>query len=1018
MRKQKEDMQVNVAGIRRNIKNLAHNYSDAQVKVREATSNDPWGPSATIMAEIADLTYNVVAFSEIMQMIWKRLNDHGKNWRHVFKALLLLDYLIKTGTEKVAQQCKENIFAIQTLREFSYFEEGKDQGTHVREKSSQLVNLLKDDERLKNERVKALKAKERFAQHPSGFGSDGYIDGPTHRDMPPGWQEEPKPVSELEMVRPQTAGEEELQLQLAMAMSREEAEQEEAKRRSDDVRLQLALSQSEQDFKDQTVKPTGVKKEEPQSHLLDLLDISLGATSISSPPLGAMGGTGDPWGTPARAASQLSDPWSGTSSPQIDPWQPAASMRAANASVPLGAVGGIGSNGGDAWALTRTQSPSVASGSSTEGWLHSNGGGGAGAGAVGGAVILNGNSVGAGAIGGLDPWLSKGNALGGAAAAAAEKVEPADPWLTETSIKPVSLAPLAAAPTVDPWAPKAGAAANDDPWKNTGMSSVKKPSPDMDEFDIITNRNKTGDLLTNNLTSAFNNNNASLLDEMDPLSATNSTLNATTTSTNTSKQMKTPQSFLGENSSLVNLDNLIKPVQTQSQAGNAAYNPFSDTVIPPKTNLFQQQQPAVPSINQLKQQQPFAMTMNQDPWAPVTNSTNTSQLTRNLFNDYDDSDDFASIHSNDNFHNNFLNNKQVSSSGNSNIKPTLQYSKSDYDVFNPKAFSTTTDFFTYNNSNNNNNKNGNAYRSQHDGPHQFQTQVQIHSQSVDNIRNMQIASDSDAELFDSASTTTLHQPVANTAHSGVFRTTTNNSNPLSLQPPLAPPPPINQFQPFTDFGNEAKEDFETFNNTFNNSNRTSNNNGNETFNNTFINNSNAFTSASSTFNSNFNNKFTNTNNSSNNNNQLSNYSYDLTSTQQPVAKYPTVPLTSSYSNALTAALADTPGIKIAPVQLPMPATTTMPFNYGASTVGNVIGSGFESGGGGSLFNYGFYEANPSILSNNNNSNNMNNFSNTVSHNNALFSTSSSLMGNCKLENNNNMPWMNPEAASSSNPFLS
>lgn len=57
--------------------------------------------------------------------------------------------------------------------------------------------------------------------------------------------------------------------------------------------------------RDQTVKPTGVKKEEPQSHLLDLLDISLGATSISSPPLGAMGGTGDPWGTPARAASQV-----------------------------------------------------------------------------------------------------------------------------------------------------------------------------------------------------------------------------------------------------------------------------------------------------------------------------------------------------------------------------------------------------------------------------------------------------------------------------------------------------------------------------------------------------------------------------------------------------------------------------------------------------------------------------------------------------------------------------------------
>lgn len=34
VRRQKDDMQVNVAGIRRNIKNLAHNYSDPQVNER------------------------------------------------------------------------------------------------------------------------------------------------------------------------------------------------------------------------------------------------------------------------------------------------------------------------------------------------------------------------------------------------------------------------------------------------------------------------------------------------------------------------------------------------------------------------------------------------------------------------------------------------------------------------------------------------------------------------------------------------------------------------------------------------------------------------------------------------------------------------------------------------------------------------------------------------------------------------------------------------------------------------
>jgi len=128
-----------------------------------------------MMSEIADLTYNVVAFSEIMPMIWKRLNDNGKNWRHVYKALVLLEYLIKTGSEKVAHQCKENIFAIQTLKDFQYLDENKDQGINVREKAKALVALLKDDERLRNERVRALKAKERFAQNTAGIGNNTVV---------------------------------------------------------------------------------------------------------------------------------------------------------------------------------------------------------------------------------------------------------------------------------------------------------------------------------------------------------------------------------------------------------------------------------------------------------------------------------------------------------------------------------------------------------------------------------------------------------------------------------------------------------------------------------------------------------------------------------------------------------------------------------------------------------------------------------------------------------------------------
>ncbi|XP_035914064.1 epsin-1 isoform X2 [Anopheles stephensi] len=657
---------MNVAGIRRNIKNIAHNYSDAQVKVREATSNDPWGPSSTIMAEIADLTYNVVAFSEIMQMIWKRMNDHGKNWRHVYKALLLLEYLIKTGTEKVAQQCKENIYAIQTLKEFQYMEEGKDQGMHVREKAKQLVSLLKDDERLKNERARALKAKERFARTASGFGSDGSIDGPTQRDpRPPNWGEgEPiagaatsgvgKPVSEIEFVRPQTVGEEELQLQLAMAMSREEAEQEEQKRRSDDVRLQLALSQSEQDFKkDHDPKAP----QEGSSALVDLLDISFGAASISSPsqqPLAGPSGAGapiDPWGMPVAGGSRptTSDPWSRTSSPPavVDPWlNTASALPTADPSTSKPPL-----LGADAW-QPRTQSPSVTSGSSVEGWLQN----GAGAGAAGGSTMMNG----AGATNGnLDPWYSKTNAVP-LGVTAPPQATAADPWQANKRSTPV---PTAGAAGGDPWQSTASAAKLD-PWapvsnnSNTGsvgdleatfgggsaplmnrpspVGAITSPVSDLDEFDIITKRaasnNSSSSTNNNNNHNAasnnLNNNSSLLLGDLDPLSSSSSPSMGATTAAK-----KTPQSFLGENSALVNLDNLIKPMPSgggvaASATSSAAYNPFGDTggagAAPVQKNLFQQNQPQVPSINQLKQS-PFPVTLNQDPWAPVSNMATAQQ---------------------------------------------------------------------------------------------------------------------------------------------------------------------------------------------------------------------------------------------------------------------------------------------------------------------------------------------------------------------------------------------------------
>lgn len=85
------------------------------------------------------------------------------------KAMTLMEYLIKTGSERVSQQCKENMYAVQTLKDFQYVDrDGKDQGVNVREKAKQLVALLRDEDRLREERAHALKTKEKLAQTATG----------------------------------------------------------------------------------------------------------------------------------------------------------------------------------------------------------------------------------------------------------------------------------------------------------------------------------------------------------------------------------------------------------------------------------------------------------------------------------------------------------------------------------------------------------------------------------------------------------------------------------------------------------------------------------------------------------------------------------------------------------------------------------------------------------------------------------------------------------------------------------
>lgn len=99
----------------------------------------------------------------MMELMDKRLNDKGKNWRHVFKALTLLDYLLHAGSENCVIYFRDNIYVVKTLKEFQYIDEyGKDQGANVRQKAKDITNLLQDESRLRDERRSRATMRDRM----------------------------------------------------------------------------------------------------------------------------------------------------------------------------------------------------------------------------------------------------------------------------------------------------------------------------------------------------------------------------------------------------------------------------------------------------------------------------------------------------------------------------------------------------------------------------------------------------------------------------------------------------------------------------------------------------------------------------------------------------------------------------------------------------------------------------------------------------------------------------------------
>lgn len=121
--------------------------------------------SVTTMVRVSNATYDVVTSPMVMAMLWKRLNDIGKNWRHVYKGLLLLDYLLKTGAEHVVIEVRENKFALQSLLDFRYVDSrGVDKGINVREQAKNTLALIDDEAALAKERKACMQRQHQLTE--------------------------------------------------------------------------------------------------------------------------------------------------------------------------------------------------------------------------------------------------------------------------------------------------------------------------------------------------------------------------------------------------------------------------------------------------------------------------------------------------------------------------------------------------------------------------------------------------------------------------------------------------------------------------------------------------------------------------------------------------------------------------------------------------------------------------------------------------------------------------------------
>lgn len=159
-----------VREIKREVNLKVLKVPEIEQKVLDATDDAPWGPHGSAMAEIAQATKKFTECQMIMNVLWTRLGETGKDWRLVYKALAVIEYLVAHGSDRAVDDIIEHTFQISSLTSFEYVEpNGKDSGLNVRKKAETIVSLLNNKDKIYEVRSKAATNRDKYV----GLSSSG-----------------------------------------------------------------------------------------------------------------------------------------------------------------------------------------------------------------------------------------------------------------------------------------------------------------------------------------------------------------------------------------------------------------------------------------------------------------------------------------------------------------------------------------------------------------------------------------------------------------------------------------------------------------------------------------------------------------------------------------------------------------------------------------------------------------------------------------------------------------------------